>query len=178
MTYSDLSWWPNHGQLFAGQQTNSSVIVATLALGWQRLSGATLRCSGAVQRPLFKHTTGLPTLGGMPVCSNHASYACWVAPVPDVGRGRGAQTEEVYDAVVVCNGHYAKVRVPNFPGQDGWPGRQMHSHNYRRPDAFKGAQVLVVGVSASGEDISREIADVADQVRRGVAWSSKPRSGF
>lgn len=81
--------------------------------------------------------------------------------------GREGQAEEGYDAVVVCNGHYAKARVPDFPGQAEWPGRQMHSHNYRSPDAFKGAQVVVVGVSASGEDISREIADVADQVHHG-----------
>lgn len=71
--------------------------------------------------------------------------------------------EEEYDAVVVCNGHYADPRVPRYPGQEQWGGQQMHSHNYRAPDPFKGAKVVVVGVSASGEDISREIGDVADK---------------
>eukprot|EP00884_Botryococcus_braunii_P009903 jgi/Botrbrau1/18914/Bobra.177_2s0069.2 len=76
----------------------------------------------------------------------------------------GPEVEEEYDAVVVCNGHYADPRVPRFPGQGEWGGRQMHSHNYRSPDPFRGTKVVVVGVSASGEDLSREIGDVADKV--------------
>lgn len=34
--------------------------------------------------------------------------------------------------------HTAEPRVPAFPGQDVFPGRQLHSHSYRRPDGFKG----------------------------------------
>ena len=50
--------------------------------------------------------------------------------------------EEVYDAVVVCNGHYSEPRVPHFPG-GSWPGTlQMHSHNYRDPAMFTGKNVV------------------------------------
>ena len=48
----------------------------------------------------------------------------------------GSSTTQ-YDAVVVCNGHYSRPRLPQIAGQDTFPGLVMHSHNYRRPDGFK-----------------------------------------
>uniref|UniRef100_A0A453J9T2 Flavin-containing monooxygenase n=2 Tax=Aegilops tauschii subsp. strangulata TaxID=200361 RepID=A0A453J9T2_AEGTS len=46
--------------------------------------------------------------------------------------------EEVFDAVVVCNGHFTEPRLADIAGIDGWPGKQMHSHSYRVPDPFHG----------------------------------------
>ena len=40
----------------------------------------------------------------------------------------------------------------------------MHSHNYRENSSFTGQRVVVVGASASGQDISRDIALVAAKV--------------
>lgn len=40
----------------------------------------------------------------------------------------------------------------------------MHSHNYRSNEAFKGLNVVVVGASNSGEDICREVSQVAAKV--------------
>ncbi len=81
-------------------------------------------------------------------------------------RAPGRQAEEAdFDAVAVCNGHYSVPRTPALPGAGAFPGRQMHSHDYRDAAPFAGLAVLVVGASASGEDISREIAEVADTVR-------------
>jgi len=37
---------------------------------------------------------------------------------------------------VVCNGHYTEPRIAVIPGVDAWPGKQMHSHNYRVPEPF------------------------------------------
>lgn len=80
-----------------------------------------------------------------------------------VSRGRGDEecvsTTVMYDAVVVCNGHYSKPRVPQWPGQDVFPGKQMHSHNYRHPEPFSGKRVLVVGAAFSGSDISQELLE-------------------
>lgn len=76
----------------------------------------------------------------------------------------GMETREMYDAVVVCNGHYSEPRVPKFDGAETWPGRRVHSHNYRKPDSFAGKTVLLIGAMASGEDLSREIAGVAKTV--------------
>jgi len=72
---------------------------------------------------------------------------------------------ETFDAVVVCNGHYSEPRTPSYANAKRWPGLQMHSHNYRTPDAtFKGKKVVVLGAMASGEDLTREIATVASDV--------------
>ena len=46
----------------------------------------------------------------------------------------------------------------------------MHTHSYREPSPFAGQRVVVVGASASGEDISREIARVAKKVLH-IAWA-------
>lgn len=82
------------------------------------------------------------------------------------GRDHGgdALVNEVYDAVVVCNGHFTEPRIAEVPGMNVWPGNQIHSHNYRIPDDFKDQVVVVIGSSASAEDISREIARVATEV--------------
>nr|XP_043607025.1 flavin-containing monooxygenase FMO GS-OX-like 4 isoform X2 [Erigeron canadensis] len=71
---------------------------------------------------------------------------------------------EGFDAVVVCNGHYSEPRIAHIPGIDRWPGKQIHSHNYRVPDPFRNQVVVLIGSSASAVDISREIAGVAKEV--------------
>ena len=68
-----------------------------------------------------------------------------------------ADQSEVFDAVMVCNGHYSEPRVPDFPGKHVFPGLQMHTHNYRTPDAFRGKTVVVVGAAFSGKDIAEEV---------------------
>ena len=77
--------------------------------------------------------------------------------------------ETVFDALVVCNGHYSVPRTPAVAGAGAFPGRQMHSHSYRDAAPFAGQMVVVVGAAASGEDISREVADVADTARPAAA---------
>ncbi|CAK7355817.1 unnamed protein product [Dovyalis caffra] len=72
--------------------------------------------------------------------------------------------EEIYDAVVICNGHYTEPRIAQIPGISSWPGKQMHSHNYRTPEGFQDQVVILIGSSASSVDISREIAGVAKEV--------------
>ncbi|KAE8800964.1 Flavin-containing monooxygenase FMO GS-OX5 [Hordeum vulgare] len=76
----------------------------------------------------------------------------------------GLEEEEVFDAVVVCNGHFTEPRLADIPGIDGWPGKQMHSHSYRVPDPFLGQVVVIIGYNPSGMDISRDIAGVAKEV--------------
>ncbi|KAK6947602.1 Flavin monooxygenase-like [Dillenia turbinata] len=71
---------------------------------------------------------------------------------------------EVFDAVVICNGHHTEPRLASIPGSDKWPGKQMHSHNYRVPDPFRDQVVILIGSSASASDICRDIAGVAKEV--------------
>ncbi|XP_065857958.1 flavin-containing monooxygenase FMO GS-OX-like 4 [Euphorbia lathyris] len=72
--------------------------------------------------------------------------------------------DELYDAVVICKGHYTDTRVAEIPGISAWPGKQIHSHNYRVPEPFRDQVVVLIGSSVSATDISVEIAGVAKEV--------------
>ncbi|KAI9173406.1 hypothetical protein LWI28_000782 [Acer negundo] len=73
--------------------------------------------------------------------------------------------EEVFDAVVVCSGgRYSQTHVADIPGIDMWPGKQMHSHNFRIPEPFQDLVVILVGNSFSAADISRDMAGVVKEV--------------
>ncbi|KFK40595.1 hypothetical protein AALP_AA2G015900 [Arabis alpina] len=76
----------------------------------------------------------------------------------------GFSEDEIFDAVVVCSGHFVEPNIAQVPGIKSWPGKQSHSHNYRVPDPFINKVVVVIGNFASGADISRDIAKVAKEV--------------
>ncbi|XP_039141823.1 flavin-containing monooxygenase FMO GS-OX5-like isoform X1 [Dioscorea cayenensis subsp. rotundata] len=76
----------------------------------------------------------------------------------------GSVAEERFEAVVVANGHYSVPRIADIPGIDKWRGEQIHSHNYRIPEPFRDQVVVLIGMSASSFDISREISKVAKEV--------------
>ncbi|OWM88390.1 hypothetical protein CDL15_Pgr003802 [Punica granatum] len=92
-------------------------------------------------------------------------------------KGNGDEEDEVFDAVVVCNGHYTEPRIAEIPGIDTWPGKQIHSHNYRTPEPFKDQVVVLIGSSASAVDISRDIAPVAKGVHVAVRSSEGENLG-
>ncbi|XP_022998277.1 flavin-containing monooxygenase FMO GS-OX-like 9 [Cucurbita maxima] len=71
--------------------------------------------------------------------------------------------EQVFDAVVLANGHYSHPRLPNIKGMDKWKRKQIHSHVYRVPEPFRDEVVVVVGSSQSGQDISLELVEVAKE---------------
>ncbi|XP_074279988.1 flavin-containing monooxygenase FMO GS-OX5-like isoform X2 [Silene latifolia] len=78
--------------------------------------------------------------------------------------GRVKLEQEVFEAVVVCNGHCTVPRVARVPGIEKWPGKQTHSHNYRVPEPFHNQVVVVIGNGPSAYDISRDICKVATEV--------------
>ncbi|KAK0663073.1 Thiol-specific monooxygenase [Lasiodiplodia hormozganensis] len=73
----------------------------------------------------------------------------------------GESAEEVFDAVVVANGHFYIPFIPEIEGVQEWhkahPGSITHSKFYRTPGTFKDKKVIVVGNSASGLDIGKQI---------------------
>ncbi len=85
----------------------------------------------------------------------------WRLTVKTAGHGKQQQH---FDAVAVCNGHYSKPRVPEIAGAGHFNGSWLHAHNYRNNQPFRGKIVALWGTAASGADISREIAQVAEQV--------------
>jgi len=58
-----------------------------------------------------------------------------------------------FDYVFGASGHFSTPQIPEFPGLDKFPGRTMHSHDFRSADEFAGKHVLCVGSSYSSEDI-------------------------
>lgn len=87
--------------------------------------------------------------------------------------------EETFDAVIVANGHFIVPYIPGIPGIQDWneryPGVITHAKYYRNPEEFKNKKVIVVGNSASGSDISTQIAQYSSHP---LLWSSKSTSIF
>ncbi|KAL2901754.1 Flavin-containing monooxygenase FMO GS-OX-like 5 [Bienertia sinuspersici] len=88
----------------------------------------------------------------------------------------GSEFVETYDAVVVCNGHYTEPRIADIPGIEVWPGRQIHSHNYRIPEPYRDQVIVLIGSSASAVDICRDLSRFAKEVH--VASRSKPDGSY
>ncbi len=58
-----------------------------------------------------------------------------------------------FDHVIAASGHFSTPHVPEFEGIKTFPGRVLHSHDFRSADEFAGKRVLCVGASYSSEDI-------------------------
>ncbi|KAM7257470.1 hypothetical protein ACFE04_013211 [Oxalis oulophora] len=88
----------------------------------------------------------------------------WKIRLKTIGDDGDCESEVIFDAVVICSGHYTEPRVAHISGIDLWPGKQMHSHNYRVPEPFRDQVVIVIGSATSLIEISRDIAGVAKEV--------------
>ena len=80
---------------------------------------------------------------------------------------------ERFDYVIVATGHFSVPNVPSWPGIDKFPGRLIHSHNFRNASHFKGRRVLVVGSSLSAEDIALQCFKYGAQ-NVIITWQTKP----
>jgi cation diffusion facilitator CzcD-associated flavoprotein CzcO len=60
--------------------------------------------------------------------------------------------------VIVATGYENEPVIPEWPGRDGYPGRVLHSSQYRNPQPFQGDRVLVVGTGSSGMEIAHDLA--------------------
>ncbi|NXX78720.1 FMO4 monooxygenase, partial [Urocolius indicus] len=79
----------------------------------------------------------------------------------------GIQESHVFDAVMVCTGHYQEIYLPlaSFPGiNTHFKGQYLHSQAYKDAEAFRGKRVLVVGIGNTGGDLSVELSRVAAKV--------------
>lgn len=76
--------------------------------------------------------------------------------------------------VVVTTGCFHTPKLPDWPEREMYPGRLLHSSDYRSADEFRGADVLVVGLGCSGIDIAYDLAQGgAERVR--VAVRTQPQ---
>ncbi|XP_068448897.1 flavin-containing monooxygenase 5-like [Clinocottus analis] len=90
-------------------------------------------------------------------------------------RSDGHRDTAVFDAVMVCTGHFTRPHLPlqDFPGLESFEGRHLHSWDYRTAEGLQGKRVLVVGLGNSGGDIAVDISRVAEKVylsTRSGAW--------
>lgn len=67
--------------------------------------------------------------------------------------GRETHTEQ-FDYVIVATGHFSTPSMPAYEGFEQFPGRIMHSHDFRDAREFAGKNLLVIGSSYSAEDIA------------------------
>jgi len=65
-------------------------------------------------------------------------------------------SEELFDYVLCCSGHFSTPNVPEFAGMETFTGRIMHSHDYRNAEEMAGLNVLIIGTSYSAEDIASQ----------------------
>ncbi|SDU08325.1 Predicted flavoprotein CzcO associated with the cation diffusion facilitator CzcD [Pseudomonas pohangensis] len=65
-------------------------------------------------------------------------------------------------ALVSATGTWSKPFIPAYPGSAQFAGQQLHSAQYRNPQAFAGKRVLVVGGGNSGAQILAEVSKVAE----------------
>ncbi|XP_002735404.1 uncharacterized protein LOC100377826 [Saccoglossus kowalevskii] len=87
----------------------------------------------------------------------------------DVGfRGIEQSSDDIetqqFDAVIVCNGHYAEPQIPNIQGMSSFHGNIVHSHHYRHPEDYKDKNIVLLGAGASGIDVALDIAPCARRV--------------
>ncbi len=66
------------------------------------------------------------------------------------------ETTELFDHVIVANGHFSTPNVPQFEGFESFNGRIMHAHDFRDAVEFKDKRVLIIGTSYSAEDIGSQ----------------------
>lgn len=73
---------------------------------------------------------------------------------------------EIFDFLVVANGHHSVPRMPELPGS--FNGRILHSHSYKTNVPFRNERVLVIGAGNSACDCAVEISRVASHVSLSV----------
>jgi cation diffusion facilitator CzcD-associated flavoprotein CzcO len=63
------------------------------------------------------------------------------------------------DHVIVAAGYEHTPIIPDWPGRDRFEKTFMHAGEYRNPEPFNAADVLVVGPGCSGMEIAYELAE-------------------
>ncbi|XP_031630089.1 senecionine N-oxygenase-like [Contarinia nasturtii] len=77
-----------------------------------------------------------------------------------------------FDVVFICINQYSSPNYPEFEGANEFKGKIIHSHDYRRAEDFRGADVLVVGGGPSGRDLILQLSKVANR----ITWSRRTYS--
>lgn len=101
---------------------------------------------------------------------------CWQVIVKDLQKN----SIEIYyfEFVLVCNGHYNTPLLPKLNGTNLFKGRQLHSHDYKSADDFKGENILVIGAGPSGMDLANIISKTANHITLSHHLPEKPKTKY
>lgn len=95
------------------------------------------------------------------------------------GRFRIETDRETFSArgIINATGTWETPYIPNYPGRASFRGRQLHTHDYRSAEEFRGQHVLIVGGGISAIQLLDEISKVATTIwvtRTPPRWRSGP----
>jgi putative flavoprotein involved in K+ transport len=96
----------------------------------------------------------------LPVCTDSRVTAVRTQPNGFTVELRGG-TSMTTRAVVAATGQFDAPQVPPLPGLTDYTGELLHAAAYRRPEAYTGKRVVVVGGGNSAIQIAVELAQVA-----------------
>ena len=103
--------------------------------------------------------------------NNFQDTGNWVLTITDLKQNK--TYVEMFNFVLLCNGHHSDPYIPHFPGHKLFAGESIHSREYFKNDSYVGKNVVVVGVGNSGCDMAVDLSRVCKQVylvtRKG-AW--------
>lgn len=72
---------------------------------------------------------------------------------------------EHFDNLAICSGQFQKANIPNIKGIDTFPGKVLHSSEYKNPqlcaEMFRDKKVLCLGMGESAADVVTEISEIA-----------------
>lgn len=86
----------------------------------------------------------------------------WEIIVRDVVNNK--YEKKVFDFVLVASGHFFAPRYPDIEGIDGFQGKKLHSHDYRRSEDFADESILLIGAGPSGMDLAGQLSQVAERI--------------
>lgn len=76
--------------------------------------------------------------------------------------------------LIAATGGFHQPNLPEFPGQQDFGAKLLHSSAYRAPEPFRGCRVLVVGAGNSAVQIAAELGRIARVTltsRSSVRWA-------
>lgn len=95
---------------------------------------------------------------------NSVKWKVTYQKVSDNSKEDNNMISDVFDALIICNGHYSVPYIPEIKGKEIFKGIIIHSHDYREPEMFVDKTVVCLGAKSSGIDISIELTAHTNKV--------------
>ncbi|MFF9785248.1 NAD(P)-binding domain-containing protein [Streptomyces nigrescens] len=154
---------PGMGLTGADPLRPSSEVIGGYFDDYERTFG--LRVHRPVSVTAVREGGGLPAWT-KPVVARAGSVGALTGSVGALEGGRRLLVETLEGdyaarALINATGTWDRPFWPRIPGQEVFGGRQLHSAQYRGPEAFRAARVVVVGGGTSAVQQLLEIAPVA-----------------